>query len=377
MARYGFPRSPIQIKEAVKLYLDKSGKKVKEFVDNRPGKTWFYAFLRINPDIKMSRVEKLEQSRAMACTQESVYAWFDEFEKFLKDKKIESADQIYNCDESGFPLQTATSMKVCVDKRVRRNFQIASSSKTSITTLQCICANGSVVPPCVLFPGKNFNPEYGIGFPNSFYLGFTANGWMETSQFYGWLTNHFIKRIPPLRPVVLLIDGHGSHIDFHLSKFCAENDILLFRLPPHTSHAIQPTDRGYFATFKANFSKEVGKFTVQHPGVSITKRTFPTIFTRSYEISCSAEVVKSSFRTTGIWPVNRLKVDHNLFNPSKIYTEAAENVDFTKTQPEVSNEHSGVDTSICASASVGAEASIGVCATSVTKLQIKIFLHFQ
>ena len=71
----------------------------------------------------------------------------------------------------------------------------------------------------------------------------------------------------------------------------------------------------------------------------------------------------------GIWPVNRLKVDHNLFNPFKIYTEAAENIDFTKTQPEVSNEHSGVDTSICASgASVGAEASISVCATSVTEM---------
>ena len=39
MARLGFPRSPIQIKEAVKMYLDKSGIKVKEFTDNRPGKT--------------------------------------------------------------------------------------------------------------------------------------------------------------------------------------------------------------------------------------------------------------------------------------------------------------------------------------------------
>ena len=113
----------------------------------------------------MSTVEKLEKYRAMVCTQESVYAWFDEFETFLKAKNIESADQIYNCDESGFPLQTATSMKVCTDKRVRRNFQIASSSKTSITTLQCICANGSVVPPCVNFLGKKFNTEYGISFP--------------------------------------------------------------------------------------------------------------------------------------------------------------------------------------------------------------------
>ena len=251
-----------------------------------------------------------------------MYAWFNEYEAFLKDKQITSADQIFNCDESGFPLQTGTSMKVCCDRQIRRNFQITSNSKTSITSLQCICANGTVIPPAILYPGVNFNPEYGIGFPKNFFLGFTKNGWMETSQFYAWLSNHFVKRIPPIRPVVLLIDGHASHIDYHTSLFCANNGIYLFRFPPHTSHALQPTDRGFFSVFKSNFSKEVAKFSLEHPGVTITKRTFPTIFSRAYDVSCSADTVKSSFRTTGIWPVDRLKVDHDLFNPSKVYTDA-------------------------------------------------------
>ena len=38
------------------------------------------------------------------------------------------------------------------------------------------------------------------------------------------------------------------------------------------------------------------------------------------------------------------------------------------TQPEVSNEPSGVGTNICASTSVGAEASISVCVTSETEM---------
>ena len=189
--------------------------------------------------------------------QESVYVWFDGFKTFLKAKNIESADQIYNCDESGFPLQTSTSMKVCVDKRVRRNFQIASNSKTS---LQCICANGSVVPPCVLFPGKKFNPEYGISFPTNFILDLQRIVGRKHQNFtVGSLTS--LLTAFHLRHVVLLIDGH---IKYHVSQFCAENEILLLQLPPHTtSHAIQPTDRSYFATFKANFSKEVSKFTLE------------------------------------------------------------------------------------------------------------------
>ena len=123
MARYGFPRTPIQIKEAVKLYLDKSGINVSQFKDNRPGKTWFFGFLRCHPEIKLGRAETLEQSPAMACTKESVYAWFDQFEAFLSEHGIISADQIYNCDESAFPLQTGTSMKVCCDRQIRRNFK--------------------------------------------------------------------------------------------------------------------------------------------------------------------------------------------------------------------------------------------------------------
>ena len=329
MARYGFPRTALQIKEAVKCYLDKSKIKVKQFTDNRPGKSWFYGFLRRHPRIKLGKAEKLEQSRAMACTKESVYAWFDQFETFCRENNINTPDQIYNCDESGFPMQTALSSKVCCDRTIRRNFQVASNSKTSITTLQCICANGSVVPPAIIFPGVNFNPEYSIGFPKNFYLGFTKNGWMETSQFYGWITNHFVKQIPAMRPIVLLIDGHASHIDYHTSLFCKENQILLYRFPPHTSHALQPTDRGFFGAFKSNFSKEVARFTVEHPGVSITKRIFPTVFTRSYDVSCRADVVKSSFKSTGIYPLNRMNVDHGLFTTAMIYRDAPEEVDFS------------------------------------------------
>ena len=87
MARFGFPHTPAQIKGAIKLILDKSKIKIKDFNQNRPGKTWFYAFLRCHLDIKMGCVKKLEQSRAMACTKESVYAWFNEFEQFCKEIK--------------------------------------------------------------------------------------------------------------------------------------------------------------------------------------------------------------------------------------------------------------------------------------------------
>ena len=76
--------------EAVKLYLDKANIKVQVFNDSRPGISWFYGFLRRHPDIKMKKAEELEQARPMACTNESVYAWFDESEQFKIENNITS-----------------------------------------------------------------------------------------------------------------------------------------------------------------------------------------------------------------------------------------------------------------------------------------------
>ncbi|XP_065067021.1 uncharacterized protein LOC135692700 [Rhopilema esculentum] len=190
------------------------------------------------------RPRNLELNRASACRKEVVFGWFDGFEEFLNEQGITCPDQIFNCDESGFPLQACSSKKVCVEKMMKRAFHLTSATNTSITTLQCISASGLALPPAVHFPGKSLNPEYCIGFPKNVYLGFSDNRWMEMYHFYAWVTNHPVHQIPPKRSVLLLLDGHLSHIDYN-TFFCKENNILLYRLSPHTSHVMQPADRGF------------------------------------------------------------------------------------------------------------------------------------
>ena len=291
------------------------------FHDNRPGKSWWYGFLRRHPDLHMVKPKPLELARATACSEQIVYGWFDEFEKFLSEHKIDLPDQIYNCDESGFPLQACSSKKVCVDKVTKRTFHLTSSSKTSMTTLQCIYANGTVMPPAVYFSGKSFNPEYSLGFPKNFLLGFSDSGWMETYHFFAWVANHFIKRIPPIRPVLLLINGHVSHIDFHTTMFCKENQILLFRLPPHTSHVMQPADRGFFNVFKGEWRKACSRFSFENPGVVVNKRTFSRVFVEAFDRTARQDIVKSSFRCSGVWPVNRYAIDRSAFAPAKTFQQ--------------------------------------------------------
>jgi hypothetical protein len=129
-------------------------------------------------------------------------------------------------------------------------YMVTGNNKSQITVLCCVSAAGAAIPPMQIFPGERFsyNPlENGV--PGS-YFGKSGNGWMTQELFNGWLTNHFVRSIPPTRPVVLLVDGHSSHINLETSLFCKANDILLFCLPPHSSHITQPLDVGVFAPLK-------------------------------------------------------------------------------------------------------------------------------
>ncbi len=162
---------------------------------------------------------------------------------------------MFNCDESGFPLQACSWQKVCVDQMVTRDFHLSNSSKTSITKLQCISASGFVLLSAVYFPGKSLNLELCIGFPKNVFLGFSDSGWMETYHFYGCIANFFVKQIPSKRPVILLLEGHLSHVDYNTSLFCKANEIHLFRLRPRTSHVMDPADTGFFNVFKGEWKK--------------------------------------------------------------------------------------------------------------------------
>ena len=50
----------------------------------------------------------------------------------------------------------------------------------------------------------------------------------------------FLKSIPPARPVLLIEDGHASHISMEVIELARTNNVHLLCLPAHTTHILQP-----------------------------------------------------------------------------------------------------------------------------------------
>ena len=151
-----------------------------------------YCFLRRHPDLKEKKAELIQLSRASACAPEVLEAWYKDFDKMLKENNITSPSQIFNCDESGFPLQTGPTGKVICDRAVSHAYQVTANNRTQITNLTCICANGTALCPAFLFPGKRPVLEYFMDLPPDLRLGFNERGWMDGCGAIPWVANAFI-----------------------------------------------------------------------------------------------------------------------------------------------------------------------------------------
>ena len=71
--------------------------------------------------------------------------------------------------------------------------------------------------------------------------------------------------------MLVLFDGHKSHVNLALHEWGRENNVIFFVLPPHTSHLLQPLDVGCFAPLKAEYYRECQIYLRQNPGTVVNK----------------------------------------------------------------------------------------------------------
>ena len=117
------------------------------------------------------------------------------------------------------------------------------------TVFACVSATTQVIPPLIIWKRKTMAPEMATGeIPGTIY-GFSENGWTNSILFDSWFKKLFMRYAPASRPLILFMDGHSSHCPDTLA-LAAENGIILFTLPPNTTHLMQPLDKGVLAPSK-------------------------------------------------------------------------------------------------------------------------------
>ena len=103
------------------------------------------------------------------------------------------------------------------------------------------------------------------------------------------------------RKRLLLIDGHGSHHTRQFIEYADMNNIMLFGLPPHTTHILQPLDVVVFQPYK-HYHATALDLLVRDGIYEITKLEFLAIIEDVRQKAFKESTVLSAFRKTGIWP---------------------------------------------------------------------------
>ena len=212
-------------------------------------------------------------------------------------------------NETGFIL-IPKSEKVVVQKGAHQVHKVAhGNTHEHISVVPTISATGSCIPPLFIYKGVRTIPGLLESAPPRTIMGFTDTGYMREDFFQMYL-NHFINSITPTRPVLLILDGHKSHINYMSVNFCRNNNILLFALLPHTTHVLQPSEIP-FAKLKKEYSKACEKYYTNN-GKVVTKHTFAKILGPVFVETYTPLAICNTYRTTGIWPFNPsvISIDH-------------------------------------------------------------------
>ena len=235
------------VEDAVK----KKGRVIKSHVSDG----WWYRFCQRWPKVSLRKGDAFSQARAEMSNRDTFIAYFELLHQTLtKHKLLDRPAQIYNCDESGIPLEHNLP-KIVAQRGTKKVRQRSSGNKAQVSILACANAIGQTIPPMVIFSGKKFNYDLSEGeVPGTLY-GMSGSGWMDQKLFARWFSMHFLKHAVPSRPLLLLLDGHSSHYTLELIQTAAKKDVVIFCLSPHTTADSQPLDTSVFGPLKTYWSQ--------------------------------------------------------------------------------------------------------------------------
>ena len=223
----------------------------------------------------------------------------------LRDPAI-LAENVYNMDETGVMLSMLGSVKFLVGKNDKRKHRGARVKRTTVTAVECIGADGRYLNPMIIWPATTHRSNW-TSFPTpGWHYACNESGYTDSSISLQWLKRVFdpeTKDRANGRPRVLILDGFGTHETLEILEYCFANNIILCRLPSHTSHKLQPCYVAAFAPLKTAYREQVER--LERGGVNtIGEEHLTSLYKPARERAFTPKNIKAGFAASGLFPFN-------------------------------------------------------------------------
>ncbi|CAH4033332.1 unnamed protein product [Pieris brassicae] len=283
----------------VKDYVKQNNLKT-PFNDGTPGKDWFSSFKkRYNLSIK--KPQAVEVARKKAADPFVIQEFYDILDGVIADLGLQDKpERIYNFDETSY-CSDPQKTKVIGLRGFPSTRTTSSSGKSNMTVLMASNAAGDKGAPLIIFKGKHVWSNWisNLAYPGTLYTA-TSNGWIKSRAFFEYIDKSFIPMIgDTTQPTLLIYDGHSTHVQIAVIEKALQHNITNIKLPPHTSHILQPLNLAVFKPFKDAWDQEMVKWQRTHNGQKLPKADFSRIVGKVWE-AFNPDIIKMDLKKVGL-----------------------------------------------------------------------------
>lgn len=223
--------------------------------------------------------------------------------------------RIFNGDETGFSLCLKTKA-VLAPKGCKDVYEVSvGNAKENLTVMFVFSAAGVMCYPMVVYNYKRLPQNILSSAPTNWGIGLSDSGWMKSETFYEFIANivhPFLHQNNIKLPIILLVDGHKSHLTYQLSTFCSDLQITLIALYPNSTRILQPADVAAFRPLEEGWKRGVFEWRKQNCSMTtVTKVDFALILQNVIKETITPDILKNEFRACGLysWNLNNINFD--------------------------------------------------------------------
>ncbi|CAA7271085.1 unnamed protein product [Cyclocybe aegerita] len=335
MAARGWPLSHRRLKEHVDMICH--ARKRKNFPVEGVGQNWTTRFVQRHSDrLKMKDSRPLEDKRGRGANPTANKQYWALLNETIKKYNIRP-ETTFGTDEIGIQNRGEESERVIAPAHGKGpQYQQRGGTRENTTVLVTICADGTAIPPTVIFKGEALQVGWGDNNPLNATLGYQKKGWTDGEIGAEWI-KIFDKatkdKVKQGEYRLLLVDGHNSHYTVAFLLYAREHLILVICYPSHTTHIYQGLDVVIFAVLKRCIGEERDGWLRKY-GIAMDKKNFLEIYSRAHVRALTEDNVKAAFRKTGVWPFNPDVVTPDMLAPSK-ETSSEATLPLVSTDPAI------------------------------------------
>jgi len=195
-----------------------------------------------------------------------------------------------------------------------------------VTAIECISADGRSLSPLIIWPASTYHSDWTTHPTPGWHFACFPNRYSNTAivlDRYRRVLDPQTKHRANHRLRVLINDGFAPHESL---QFCYENNIIICRLPSHTSHKLQPCDIGVFGPPKTAYREHVEE--LYRKGASkIGKQHFTLLYDQARRAALTSRIIKSGWAKAGLCSFNPNRVLQEIQKPPTQAFQSSQTVD--------------------------------------------------